>query len=150
MAELRTFIDLLREELGVPYPLAHQQPFVSEGRQLVLEAQDASGLEADYCLVAVTRGQLILTPPAEAFVERVTWEGDIAAGWRPHDDPDSPVRMAPDIRFGLPSVKGISTAVLWEHVDAGEGIEEVAGAFDLAVSDIHWALAYENTLHAAA
>jgi uncharacterized protein (DUF433 family) len=150
MAELRTFIDLLREELGVPYPLAHQKPFVSEGRQLVLEAQDASGLEADYCLVAVTRGQLILTPPAEAFVERVTWEDDIAAGWRPHDDPDSPVRMAPDIRFGLPSVKGISTAVLWEHVDAGEGIEEVAETFDLAVSDIHWALAYENSLHAAA
>jgi uncharacterized protein (DUF433 family) len=150
MAELRTFIDLLREKLGVPYPLAHQKPFVSEGRQLVLATQDASGLEADYCLVAVTRGQLILTPPAEAFVERVTWEDDIAAGWRPHEDPDSPVRMAPDIRFGLPSVKGISTAVLWEHVDAGEGIEEVAEAFDLAVSDVHWALAYENSLHAAA
>jgi len=144
MAELRTFIDVLREQLGVPYPLAHQQPFISEGRQLVLEAQD------EYCLVAVTRGQLILSPPAEAFVERVTWEDDIAAGWRPHDDPDSPVRMAPDIRFGLPSVKGISTAVLWEHVDAGEGIEEVAEAFDLAVSDIRWALAYENSLHAAA
>jgi hypothetical protein len=26
MAELRTFIDLLREELGVPYPLAHKGP----------------------------------------------------------------------------------------------------------------------------
>ena len=70
-----TFIDLLREQLGVPYPLAHRKPFVSEGRQLVLQAQDDSGLDADYCLVAVIRGQLILTPPAEAFVERVTWRG---------------------------------------------------------------------------
>ena len=150
MAELRTFIDLLREELGVPYPLAHRKPFVSEGRQLVLQAQDDSGLDADYCLVAVIRGQLILTPPAEAFVERVTWEGDLAAGWRPHDDPDSPVRMEPDVRFGLPSVKGVRTEVLWEHIDAGEGIEDVAEAFDLAVSDVRWALAYENSLHAAA
>jgi len=137
MAELRTFIDLLREELGVPYPLAHRKPFVSEGRQLVLQAQDDSGL-------------LILTPPAEAFVERVTWEGDLAAGWRPHDDPDSPVRMEPDVRFGLPSVKGVRTEVLWEHIDAGEGIEDVAEAFDLAVRDVRWALAYENSLHAAA
>jgi hypothetical protein len=41
MAELRAFIDLLRNEYGVPYPLAHRQPFVS-GRQLVLEAQVAT------------------------------------------------------------------------------------------------------------
>jgi hypothetical protein len=75
MAELRTFIDLFREQLGVPYPLAHRKPFVSEGRQLVLQAQDDSGLDADSCLVAVIRGQLILNPPAEAFVERVTWDG---------------------------------------------------------------------------
>jgi uncharacterized protein (DUF433 family) len=149
MAELRTFIDVLRERYDVPYPLAHRKPFISEGRQLVLEAQDESGLDAEYCLVAVTRGQLILTPPAEAFVERVTWEGDWAAEWRPHDDPASPVRMAPTVRFGRPNVKGISTEVLWEHVDAGEDFEDVAEAFDLEVSDVRWALAYETSLRAA-
>jgi uncharacterized protein (DUF433 family) len=149
MAELRAFIDLLRERYDVPYPLAHRKPFVSGGRQLVLEAQDESGLDAEYCLVAVTRGQLILTPPAEAFVERVTWEGDWAAEWRPHDDPASPVRMAPTVRFGRPNVKGISTEVLWEHVDAGEDFEDVAEAFDLDISDVRWALAYETSLRAA-
>jgi uncharacterized protein (DUF433 family) len=140
---------VLRERYDVPYPLAHRKPFISEGRQLVLEAQDESGLDAEYCLVAVTRGQLILTPPAEAFVERVTWEGDWAAEWRPHDDPASPVRMAPTVRFGRPNVKGISTEVLWEHVDAGEDFEDVAEAFDLEVSDVRWALAYETSLRAA-
>lgn len=149
MAELRTFIDVLRERYDVPYPLAHRKPFISEGRQLVLEAQDESGLDAEYCLVAVTRGQLILTPPAEAFVERVTWEGDWASEWRPHDDPASPVRMAPTVRFGRPNVKGISTEVLWEHIDAGEDFEDVAEAFDLEVSDVRWALAYETSLRAA-
>jgi hypothetical protein len=43
MVELRQFIDLLREHYGVPYPLAHHQPFV-RGHQLVYEAQEASGV----------------------------------------------------------------------------------------------------------
>jgi hypothetical protein len=51
-------------------------------RQLVLEAQGASGLDPDFCLVAAVRGQLILTPASAAFVERVAWDGDMAAGWR--------------------------------------------------------------------
>ena len=149
MAELRAFIDSLRKAYDVPYPLAHRRPFVGEGRQLLLEAQEASDLDAEYCLVAWTRNQLILTPPAAAFVERVTWDQDIAVSWRPHDDPESPVRMTPDVRFGLPNVKGIRTEVLWEHVDAGEDIDEVADAFDLKPADVGWALAYEIPLRAA-
>jgi uncharacterized protein (DUF433 family) len=140
MAELRAFIDELRGDYGVPYPLAHEQPFVS-GRRLVLEAQEHAGLDGEFCLVAWANNQLILTYPSQSFVERVTWEDDIAAAWRPHDDPLSPVRMAPDIRFGRPAIKGISTDVLWEHVEAGEDVEEVAEAFDLDVADVHWALA---------
>ena len=149
MAELRAFIGSLRAAYNVPFPLAHRRPFVGEGRRLVLEAQEASGLDAEYCLVAVTRNQLILTPPAAAFVERVTWDHDVAVSWRPHDDPASPVRMTPNVRFGLPNVKGIRTEVLWEHVDAGEDIDEVAKAFNLRRSDVGWALAYEIPLRAA-
>ncbi|MGZ3383185.1 MAG: DUF433 domain-containing protein [Isosphaeraceae bacterium] len=148
MAELRAFIDLLRDRYGVPYPLADRRPFVAD-RQLVFEAQDASGLDPDYCLVAAVRGQLILTPPSAEFFKRVTWEGDAAAGWRPHDDPHSPVLMAPDVRFGRPAIKGISTEVLWEHDEAGEDVEEIADAFNLVVDDVRWALAYETSLRAA-
>lgn len=148
MAELRAFIELLRERTGVPYPLAHSRPFVAD-RALVLEAQDEADLDAEYCLVAVVRGQLMLTPAAQGFVERVDWDGDVAAGWRPHDDPRSPVRVAPDLRFGRPAVGGISTEVLWEHVEAGEDPEEVADAYDLTVGQVRWALAYETSAHAA-
>jgi uncharacterized protein (DUF433 family) len=144
MAELRAFIDGLRDRSGVPYPLAHHRPFVAD-RQLVREAQDISGLDADYCLVAEVRGQLILTPPAQSFVERVTWESNIAARWRPHNDPDSPVRIDPEVRFGRPSIKGISTEIVWEHDDAGEDVDEIAAAFDLTPADVHWALAYETS-----
>jgi hypothetical protein len=81
LAEPRGFIDRMRQEFGVPYPLADRRPFVS-GKELLAEVQDESGLTADLCLVAVARGQYVLTPPADAFYKRVTWEGDVAAAWR--------------------------------------------------------------------
>jgi hypothetical protein len=43
MAELREFIDLLRTDFDVPYPLADRRPWVS-GRDLVYEAQERSRL----------------------------------------------------------------------------------------------------------
>ena len=140
-------IDLLRADLGVAYPLAHHRPFVS-GRNLVMQAQDQAGLDPDFCLVAVANGQLILTGPSQLFVDRVTWVGDIAAGWRPHDDPSSPVRMTPDVRFGKPAIGGISTDILWEHDQAGEAVDEIASDFDLTPDNVRWALAYENSVRA--
>ena len=59
-------------------------------RKPLAEAQDASGLDAGLCLVATVRGQDALTPAADAFYKRVTWEGDIAVAGPPHDHPQSP------------------------------------------------------------
>jgi uncharacterized protein (DUF433 family) len=98
MAELRAFIDQLRDRYGIPYPLADRRSFVID-RQLVHEAQDA--------------------------------------------------RRAPEVRFGKPAIGGISTEVIWEHAAGGEDEHEIADAFDLDVSDIRWALAYEMPLRAA-
>jgi uncharacterized protein (DUF433 family) len=148
MAELRTFIERLRDRMNVPYPLAHEKPFVAD-RQLVREAQDAAGLEAEFCLVAEARGQLVLTGPSDLFVQRVTWDDDIAVRWRPHDDRRSPVQMDPGLRFGRPAVKGISTEILWEHTEAGEDVDEVAIGYGLSTEDVRWALAYETSSRAA-
>jgi uncharacterized protein (DUF433 family) len=146
MAELRSFIDRLRSEMGVPYPLAHHRPFVS-GRNLVYQAQVDSKLGSDFCLVAVANDQLVLTTPSQEFVDRVSWQDDIAVGWRPHDDPNSPILMTPDVRFGQPSIGGISTDVIWEHEQAGEATDEIAEAFDLSLDNVRWALAYEYSVH---
>jgi uncharacterized protein (DUF433 family) len=149
MAQLRAFIDELRNEYRVPYPLAHERPFVS-GRDLVQKAQETARLDPELWLVVWANKQLLLTYASQSFVERVTWEDDIATAWRPHDDPGSPVRMAPAVRFGKPAIKGISTSILWEQVEeAGEDITEVADAFDLEVSDVRWALAYETSARSA-
>ncbi len=122
---------------------------VRSGRQLLLEAQEEARRDPDDCLGATVRGQLLLTPAADSFVKRVTWEDDVAAAWRPHDDPQSPVRIEPDTRFGRPAVRGISTDALWEHARAGESAEEIAGEFGIAPTDVQWALAYETSARAA-
>lgn len=148
MAELRGFIDHVRREYRVPYPLAGRRPYAS-GKELLAEAQDASGLDAGLCLVATVRGQYVLTPAASAFYKRVTWEGDIAVAWRPHDDPQSPVLIRPGMRAGRPAIKGISTEAIWEHERADETDSDIAADFDLDEEDVRWALAYETSARAA-
>jgi uncharacterized protein (DUF433 family) len=148
MAELRAFIDRLRDQYGIPYPLADRRPFVMD-RQLVHEAQDEAGLDPSFCLVAEVRGQYVLTAPSDEWFGRITWRDDQAVAWRPHDDPASPVRMSPELRFGKPSVGGVSTEVIWEHIDGGEDAAEIADAFDLTLAEVSWALAYELPLRTA-
>jgi uncharacterized protein (DUF433 family) len=148
MAELRRFIELLRERFEVPYPLADRRPFVA-GRRLVHQAQIDAQLDTDYWVVATGGEQFLLTGPGREFVERVDWDGDIASGWRPDPDPDSPVRIKPDIRFGKPAIRGVSTEVLWEHSDSGADVDEIAADFSLTAADVRWALGYENSSRAA-
>lgn len=72
LQHLRPVIDRLREAFGVPYPLAHFKPFVGPGRRLVLEIEQELGLSADLRMVVdAGSGQLLLTKPAESFLERV-------------------------------------------------------------------------------
>ena len=148
MVELRNFIESLRHRLGVPYPLAHARPYVS-GQKLVLEAQAESGLDADFALVTEVGGQYILTTAAQEFYERVTWEGDVAVRWRPDANAGSPVVIDPDVRFGAPSVGGISTSILREQDLAGEDEEDLAETFGLTLAQVQWALAYEMANPAA-
>lgn len=145
MVELRNFINLLRERMDVPYPLAHARPYAI-GKQLVMKIQDEVGLNGDFALVAAVSGQYILSPAAQGFYDRVTWaEDERPAAWRPDDSTDSPVVIDPDIRFGAPSVGGISTAILWEQISGGEDERDVADTFGLTVAQVRWATAYEAT-----
>lgn len=146
MVDVRNFIDAMRQRTGVPYPLAHYKPFAS-GRQLLYQAQTDAGLPSEWALVAPAGDQLLLLPPAQAFVDRVVWSDDIASAWRPDSDLDSLVIVDPDVRFGRPSVGGVSTEILAEQADSG--IEELAEMFDLTEQQVRWALSYELAEQAA-
>jgi uncharacterized protein (DUF433 family) len=150
LKELRDFIDRLRDEFQVPYPLADRRPFVGPGRRLLVDLQNRSQLDPDFCLVATANDQVVLTAPGEEFFERVTWSGNEPAAWRPHEDTESPVRINPLVRFGQPSVGGISTEAIAGELSHGGSFEEVAADFDLNVEAVRWAFSYELSQRAAA
>ena len=143
LKELRDFIDRLRDEFQVPYPLADRRPYVGPGRRLLIDLQGRSHLDPEFCLVAVANGQIVLTAPGEEFYERVDWSGDEPAGWRPHEDPASPVRINPLVRFGMPAIGGISTEAIAGELDGGASLEEAADDFGLDIDAVRWAQSYE-------
>lgn len=150
LRELRDFIDLMRDAFHVPYPLADKRPFVGSGRRLMIDLQGRSQLDPDFCLVAVVNGQEVLTAPGEEFFERVDWTDDDKPGaYRPHEDRASPVRINPLMRFGRPSVDGISTEAIAGELDGGASLEEVAEDFGLSLDSVRWAHSYELSLQAA-
>lgn len=151
LRELRRFVEGLREELGIAYPLAHFRPFVSAHRRLVLEVQKKANVPPEFGLVLeVTSGQLLLGRAAESFLERVEFsaEGDQRALRVFPAGKDLPVVIDPERAFGAPSIQGIRTDALAELVDAGEPPEEVAENFNLAVDLVKAAVAFEWLLTA--
>ena len=149
MQELRDFIDRMRDEFGVPYPLADKRPYVGTGRKLMIDLQGRSELDPDFCLVAVVNGQTVLTPPGEEFFKRMEWSHNEPATWRPAADEMSPVRVDPLKRFGRPAVQGVSTEAIAGELEAGASAEEVAEDFGLNVAAVRWAQSYELALLAA-
>jgi uncharacterized protein (DUF433 family) len=151
LRELRLFIDALRREFGVPYPLAHFRPFVSDQRRLVLDLQREADLPIEFGMVveAVT-GQLLLTTVAESFLERVEFssEGDQQVLRLFPAGRESPVVIDPRRAFGAPSVLGVRTDAIAELVDTGEAPEEVAEHFGLDVAVVKAAVAFEWTMAA--
>lgn len=144
MPQLRAFINRLRDALGIPYPLAHQRPWVAKGAGLLYHAQEQVGLDRQFWLVST--GQGLLTPAGSAFAERITWNDEHVVGsYRPHDDRRSPVVLDPSIRFGRPSIRGISTMAVYEQTEDGATVTELVDLFGLSAREIRWAVAYEST-----
>lgn len=147
LLHLRAFISRLRDELGVPYPLAHVRPWVGPGRQLLWRAQEEARVEDElWACYETPSGQVLLTPPAQSFLERVEFSEDesgVAIRYWPMGK-DAHVAVDPEVRFGSPAVKGIPTEALAEQVRAGDSVESVAADFGLDLEDAIAALNYEN------
>jgi uncharacterized protein (DUF433 family) len=141
LQHLRPVIEGLRERYGVPYPLAHFRPFVAD-RELVLGLQSAE-VDESMQLVVYRNGQLILSPPAQAFVDKVEFDDDIARRLYP-DGKASPVVVDPEIAFGIPVVRGVRTEVIHELFDAGDSVELIANGYDLPRETVEAAIRFET------
>lgn len=148
MQRLRPFLAHMREEFGVPYPLAHFRPFVDASRDLVFRLQGEADLPDELWLVYRGRGdQLRLSPTVvNDFLHQVEFADDgalEALRIRPAG-PGSRVLIDPAIHSGAPSVLGVRTARLAERAEGfGQTPEELAHEFDMEVADVKAAIAYE-------
>lgn len=147
LQRLRPFIAAMRDEFGVSYPLAHFEPFVAEGRRLVLEIEETLELPLDLrMVVSVPDGQMMLTSPAESFLGHVEFS-DTLPRWAERVFPlgkESPVVIDPGEAFGSPTVRGIRTDVLAELLDAGEALDAVAADYSLDPDDVVAARFFES------
>ncbi len=143
LSALRQWISKVRDELGVLYPLAHERPWVGEGKWILAAAQSSVGLPAElWAMWVANSGQILLTAPAESFLERIDFVGDEAVRIRPAGR-GSPVVIDPEVRFGSATVHGIPTEAISEQVEAGDPVEMVADDFGLILSDVISVLNYE-------
>lgn len=103
MQRLRPFVVALREQFGVPYPLAHFKPWVDTSRRLILQLQEANDVPADLRLVyEVNSGQMILNPLLrEDFLARIDFaqDGGLEGERIPAVGQDIPGRPRPSDRF---------------------------------------------------
>ena len=153
LQHIRRFIAHLRETTGSQFPLATRRPWVGSGKRLLLAASEDAELEPElWPVYEPVSGQLLLTPPAQSFLDVVEFgnEDDSVVRLLHPRGRTSPVVIDPELRAGLSSVGGISTLVLKELVDAGDAVEAVAEDYGLDLDATIAALEYERTLTLAA
>jgi uncharacterized protein (DUF433 family) len=146
MQQLRPFIRALRDEFGVPYPLAHYKPFIGEGRRLIADIQERLDLPTDLRVVyEVTTGQQILNAAVLEFLDRVDFapRGDREALRLLPAGKESPVVMDPRFSSAASTVEGVRTEVLAELHDAGVPPEGIAADFGLPLSLVRAAISWE-------
>jgi len=145
LQRLRPVIDELRREFHTPYPLATARPYVYD-RELVLDVQERDGLPTQIAIVVRSGQEILLAEGARQFLRKVEFDpGEHCAILRLFPaGPSSPVLIDPLVRFGRPSVSGVSTERLWELADAGETIEEIASGYDLPGEAVRAAVSYEE------
>lgn len=143
LQRLRPVIAALRDEYRTLYPLATTKPFV-HGRDLVLMLQRQNDLPDPLAIVVQSGQTILLANEAERFFRKVEFDTHEAACRLRPAGPASPVVIDPLIRFGQPSVRGVSTDRLWELYDAGEPLEVISAGYELPEYDVRTAVAYEE------
>lgn len=148
LQQLRPVIDRLRTRYQVDYPLAHHRPFVGPGRKLVMEIERDLGVDSRLYMV-VDSDQLLLSSQAEAFLEKVEFDVDVARLWRPCGR-GGRVVIDPQASFGVPTIGGIRTEAITELYQAGEPPALIGRTWDLDEAEIHDAIRFELGLRRAA
>lgn len=140
LPRIRDYIEAWRARLGVPYPLAHQQPYVGPDHDLMDSAETEGG---DTIMYRFRDGQLTMTPWAREFFHKIDFEHQIAQRIWP-DGKDQRVVIDPQRAFGAPTVDGVRTEVLYEMFVAGDLLADIAADYDLDREAVEAAIRFES------
>jgi uncharacterized protein (DUF433 family) len=155
LQSMRPFIDVLRADFRVKYPLAHFEPLVdAPSRELVLEIQERVGL-AEHLYLIRRHGkrdgawQLQWAEPMRKFLDKVDFDTEAVARRLYPLGKDLAVTIDPEVTFGIPQIRGIRTENVAETwVEFGDE-EEVARSWGLNVQEVKAALRWEMYAKAA-
>src|SRR5205823_14994908 len=114
----------------------------------VMEVERKLGIDERLYMVVDTE-QLLLSPQAEAFHDKVEFDADVPRLWRPSGH-SSHVVIDPEMSFGVPTIRGVRTEAITERYQSGEPPALIAGTWDLGETDIHEAIRFELGLRRAA
>lgn len=149
LQKMRPFIERMRVEQGIPYPLAHFKPLIDK-KELVYELQQQTLLDPRLYLVRAEGDQMLLAPPVQEYLDRVDFDpAGVVSRLRPSGRL-SPVVIDPEVSFGIPQIKGVRTELVAESVAGGETEEQAALSWGLGLSEVRAALAWERSLKKAA
>lgn len=132
-----------------PHPFARYDVY-TDGFDVFVEADrevEDEGYGPILTAVSGDGAMLVLAEAITASLTRFDWESDSEAPYRyrPAEGHDV-VALNPEIDFGQPGVKRIRTETLFSRWMAPEPIDEIAGDFGLAMSEVEYAIRYEVTL----
>ncbi len=144
MQKVRKALRYLGKELGYDRPVIHAG-FRTDGVGLFVQ-------QADRILEVSRDGQAVLREVLDASLQRIEWEGDLAARlypWvRTSDDFAQPLTVVVDPRrgFGQPVIAGtgIETRVVVGRYRAGEGASALAEDYGIELERIEDAIRYES------
>lgn len=150
LQRIRPFIEAMRQEFQVRYPLAHMQPYVDESRQLLLKVQQSLDLPDELWMVFQgSSRQLVLNPTLQTeFLSRVVFNFETAQRILPIRGEER-LTIDPGVRSGTASILGVPARLLMQSVEAGDTLEAVATSYDLEVSDVELAVAFARLPRAA-
>lgn len=134
MHRIRRALQRLRDRLGVPYAFADERVLHAEREGLldvVKVIQEEEGVD-DFLVEVLSNGQLMLLPEARRRLERIEFDGGIAARLRPRLDIDT-IFVSGHENFGRPMIGDtfITPSAVAELVQAGDPLDMVAQLYEL-------------------
>lgn len=148
LQKMRPFIERMRSEFSVPYPLAHFKPMV-DNKQLVYTLQTETELDPALFLIRAEGDQLFWAAPVQEFLETVDFDPESVVIRLHPMGKAQPVAIDPELAFGIPQIRGIRTELIAESVEAG-GIQEAVTSWGLTPAEVDAALVWESSLARAA